>query len=117
MYTNIDTLYYIARLSTFLLDEETQAQLLHYLVKALMEAIKLVMTNNIMRFGDIIVKMIKGISIGMSPAPIIANLYFTIHQSASILGRFESLDYYRRFIDNGLAIWIQNPDPATDASN
>ena len=75
------------------------------------------MTNNRMRFGDIVVKMIKGIAMGMSPAPTIANLYFAIHESANILGRFESLDYYQRFIDDGLAIWTHNPDPTIDASN
>ena len=61
--------------------------------------------------------MIRGIAMGMSPAPTIANLYFAIHESANILGKFESLDYYQRFIDDGLAIWTHNPDPATDASN
>ena len=117
MYTNIDTQDCIARLSVFLLGKETQAQFPQYPAKVLVEAIKLVMTNNRMRFGDIIVKMIKGITMGMSPALALVNLYFTIHESANILGRFESLDYYRRFIDDGLAIWILNPDPVIDASN
>ena len=117
MYTDIDTTECIACLSAFLLSEETQAQFPHYPANALVEAIKLVMTNNIMKFGDIIVKMIKGIATGMSPAPTIANLYFAIHENANVLGRFESLDYYRRFIDDGLAIWIHNPDPTIDASN
>ena len=117
MYTNIDTTYYIARLSAFLLSKETQAKFSHYPAEALVEAIKLVMTNNRMRFGDIVVKMIKGIAMGMSPAPTIANLYFAIHESANILGKFESLDYYQRFIDDGLAIWTHNPDPTIDASN
>ena len=117
MYTNIDTADCIARLSAFLLGEETQAQFPHYPAKALVEAIKLVMTNNRMRFGDIVVKMTRGIAMGMSPAPTIANLYFAIHESTNILGKFESLDYYQQFIDDGLAIWTHNPDPAIDASN
>ena len=58
MYINIDTIYCIAHLSASLISEETQAQFPHYPAKALVEAIKLVMTNKIMRFGDIIVKMI-----------------------------------------------------------
>jgi hypothetical protein len=41
---------------------------------ALLEALELVMFNNRMRFGDIIVKQISWIAMGMSPVPTIANL-------------------------------------------
>ena len=53
MYTNIDTEDCISRLSTFLLDTETQAKFPHYNPKALIAAIKIVIRNNIMKFGDI----------------------------------------------------------------
>ena len=53
----------------------------------------------------------------MITAPTIANIYVAIYESATILGRFKSLDYYHRFIDDGLAILIHNLDPIIDASN
>ena len=34
-----------------------------------------------------------------------------------MLGRFESLDYYRHFIDDGCTIWLHNPNPSIDVSN
>jgi hypothetical protein len=47
---------------------------------ALLEALELVMFNNHMRFGDIIVKQISGIATGMSPVPTIANLYVAVYE-------------------------------------
>jgi hypothetical protein len=43
------------------------------------------MNNNCMRFGEIIVKQHKGIAMGMSPAPTIANLYVAIFEAKHIL--------------------------------
>ena len=117
MYTNIDTEDCISRLSTFLLDAETQAKFPHYNPKALIAAIKIVMRNNRMKFGDIYARQLIGIAMGMSPAPTIANLYVAIHERAKIIGKFDSLSYYRRFIDDGFAIWKHHPDPDIDAAN
>lgn len=118
MYTKIDIDDCIARLSTFLLDPQTQAQFPHYDADALIEAIEIVMRNNRMRFGDIIVKQLIGVAMGMSPAPPIANLYVAIHEKESILSFLDScILYLKRFIDDGLAIWLHDPDPAVDAAN
>ena len=54
MYTNIDTDTCIKRLSDFLLSDATKKKFEHYNAKALIEALKLVMYNNRMKFGDII---------------------------------------------------------------
>ena len=43
------------------------------------------MFNNHMRFGDIIVKQLSGIVMGMSPAPTIANLYVAIYEEMHVL--------------------------------
>ena len=108
----------IARLSAFLLDPQTQAMFLHYDAEALIEAIEIVMRNNRMRFGDIIVRQLVGVAMGMSPAPSIANLYVAIHEKRSILSFLDScVLYLQRFIDDGLAIWLHDPDPSIDAAN
>ena len=70
-----------------------------------------------MKFGDIFVRQLVGIAMGMSPAPTIVNLYVAIHEKAKIIGKFDSLNYYRRFIDDGFAIWKHHPDPDIDAVN
>ena len=80
MYTKIDTEDCIARLSAFLLDESTKKKFPHYSATPLITAIKIVMRNNRMRFGDIIVRQLIGIAMGMSPAPSLANLYVAIHE-------------------------------------
>ncbi|KAL7524137.1 hypothetical protein ACHAXR_000450, partial [Thalassiosira sp. AJA248-18] len=74
MYTKIDTDDCIARLTAYLLDQETQARFQHYPAEALIDAIIIIMKNNRMRFGDIIVRQLIGIAMGMSPAPSLANL-------------------------------------------
>jgi hypothetical protein len=55
-----------------------------FLSTALSEALEFMMFNNRMRFGDIIVKQISGIAMGMSPAPTIANLYVAIYEGTCI---------------------------------
>ena len=55
---------------------------------------------------------------GMSPAPSIANLYIAIHEKQEILSFLDScVLYLRQFIDDGLAIWLHDPDLAINASN
>ena len=76
------------------------------------------MFNNRMRFGDIIAKQISGIAMGMSPAPTISNLYMAIYEEIQVL-KFIPLIilYLRRFIDDGLGIWLHDPDPEIDERN
>ena len=118
MYTNIDTEDCIAALSDFLLSRIQTAKFTHYSPRALIEAIKIVMRNNRMRFGDIIVKQLRGIAMGMSPAPSIANLYVAIHELKSILQHVGSFIFFlRRFIDDGFGVWLHDADPLVDAAN
>ena len=118
MYTKIDIEDCIAHLSAFLLDESTKKKFPHYSATPLITAIKIVMRNNRMRFGDIIVRQLIGIAMGMSPAPSLANLYVAIHENQALLKFLDtSILYLRRFIDDGLAIWLHHPDPHTDNAN
>ena len=55
---------------------------------------------------------------GMSPAPTIANLYVAIYEQIHILPLLQKyLSFYKRFIDDGVAIWLHDDDPTTDANN
>jgi len=118
MYTNIGTDQCITRLSSYLLDPATSKEFPHYPPKALVAALKIVMNNNRMKFGDIFVQQLRGIAMGMSPAPTIANLFVSLHERKEILPKFNSnLHLYRRFIDDGFAVWKHNEDRATDLRN
>ena len=113
MYTNIDINDCIERISTYLatiLDK--------YDLTAIVEALEIVMRNNRMKFGDLIFHQIRGVAMGMSPAPTIANLYVAIFELSNILPLLDKyLFFYKRFIDDGFAIWLHDIDPTTDAKN
>jgi len=115
MYTNINTDECLARLTEFLTRPSTETRFPHYPAKALVEALALVMKNNRMRFGDIIVQQLKGIAMGMSPAPAIANLFVAIYETEVIIPVFKKyLPLYLRFIDDGLAVWEHHNNPSFD---
>ena len=118
MYTNIDMEDCINRLSDYLHSPETWFSFKHYTPEALIEAIKLVMHNNRMQFGDVFVCQVSGIAMGMSPAPTIANLYIAIYEQCHLLKHLEiSLFFLKPFIDDGIGIWLHNADPDTDKQN
>jgi hypothetical protein len=74
-------------------------------VEALMEALQLVMKNNIFTFGDTTWKQLTGTAMGTPPAPPWATLYYALHEN-DFLPRFEdNLLLYRRFIDDVFGIW------------
>ena len=117
MYPSINTTDCLDRLSGYLSKDEITKQY-GYSATALLEAIKLVMFNNRMRFGDIIVQQLSGIAMGMSPAPTIANLYVAIYEEMHILKFLPSpVLYLRCFIDDGLGIWLHDPDQSVDEKN
>ncbi len=73
---------------------------------------EIVMKNNRMRFGDLIYHQIRGVAMGMLPAPTIANLNVAIYELNHIIPLLEKyLLFYKRFINNGFAIWLHDPDP------
>ena len=113
MYTNIDIDDSIERITNFLAEFWDKHD-----CKAVKEAMEIVMRNNRMRFGDLIFRQIRGVAMGMSPAPTIANLYVAIYEHDHIIpliGKY--LMYYKRFIDDGFAVWLHDENPTTDEKN
>ena len=118
MYENIETALCITRITEYLKRPSTKKNFPHYNTSALVEALSLVMKNNCMRFGDLLVKQLKGIAMGISPAPTIANLFVAIHEASDILQFLgTSIFWLRRFIDDGFGIWLHDKDPVIDAAN
>ena len=113
MYTNIEIDDCLERISTFLSTIWDRIE-----CAAVISAMEIVMRNNRMRFGDLIFHQIRGVAMGMSPAPTIANLYVAIYEATHILPLLTSfLFFLKRFIDDGLGIWLHDPDPDVDAAN
>jgi hypothetical protein len=114
MCTNIDINDSIKRISTFLAETWD-----NYDYKAVKEAIEIVMKNNRMIFSNLIYHQIRGIAMGMSPVPTIANLYVAIYERNHIipLVNVKYLLFYKRFLDDGFAVWLYDKDPTTNANN
>ncbi len=76
------------------------------------------MKNNRMQFGDLIYHQICGVAMGMLPTPTIANLYVAIYKLDHIIPLLNKyLMFYKRFIDNGFAIWLHNLDLTINTTN
>ncbi len=61
---------------------------------------------------------IHGVAMGMSPAPTIANLYFAIYEATHIFPLLSSfLFFLKRFINDGLGIWLHDQDPDIHKAN
>ena len=79
-----------------------------------MDALRLLMTNNVFRFGDTYWIQKMGTAMGAPPAPPWATILFGIHEE-TVLARFgQNLQLYRRFIDDVLGIWLVDPNPVKD---
>jgi hypothetical protein len=118
MYTNVNTENCIAYIKEYLLQPATHYRFAPKIPRAIVEAMSLVMRNNRMHFGDLVTHQIKGIVMGMMPAPTIANLFVAIFKAepiAPIIGTF--IMFLHQFIINGFGIWIHDPDPTVNNNN
>ena len=83
-----------------------------------MDAIKLVMKGNRMKFGNLFTKQIKGVAMGMSPVPPIANLFVGIFEEENVVDKFDNcINSLKQFIDDGIGMWDHDPDPLIDDAN
>ena len=109
MYTNIRTGPALHRIGWFSLLKKK-----HVAVPpaVLMNALRLLMMNNVFQFGDTywLQKLVS--SMGAPPEPPCATIFFGIHEEA-VLDQFgDTLQLYRCFINCVLVTWLVDPDPA-----
>ena len=84
---------------------------------AMLEALSIIMKNNVFQFGDTYWHQLTGTAMGTPPACQYANLFFAIHERR-IMPRFrQHLLIYKRYIDDIFGIWLHDPDPAVDKVN
>ena len=112
MYTNIPTKRALMFIGNYLLRQHTDL-FPDIPVKALMEALRLVMCNNIFTFGDTTWKQLTGTAMGTPPAPPWATLYYALHEQ-DFVPKYDDLFYYKRFIDDVIGIWIPTADNHAD---
>ena len=113
MYTNINTDHALIIISHFLCTSPLYSDLS---TEPIIEALNIVMKNNIFQFGDTYWKQILGVAMGAPPACCIAMLYFYLKEK-TLLPSFPSIIYYTRYIDDGFLIWKHHPNSNTDIKN
>jgi hypothetical protein len=112
MYTNIPTdraLLFIAR---YLRRTEFEG----IPVQALIEALALVMKNNIFSFGDTLWRQTTGTAMGTPPAPPWATLYFALCEEDTVPRFDDNLLLYRQYLDDIFGIWLPDADATTNLS-
>ena len=112
MYTNIKTGAALHRIGKFVLKNRE-----HLTVPpaVLVDALHLLITNNVFQFGDMFWLQKVGTAMGAPPAPPWATIFFGIHEETVFAIFGTRLQLYRRFIDDVLGIWLVDPDPAEDS--
>jgi hypothetical protein len=79
-------------------------------------AFKLIMTDNILQFGDTLWHQLKGTAMGASTAVNCANLYVGLLEVTTLLKKFsKELLFYQRLIDDGVGVWLSE-DPSAWSS-
>ena len=110
MYTNIQTAPALREIARYL--HQHAHQFADIPIAALIDALRLVMNNNIVQFGDTHWKQITGCAMGTPPAPPYATVFYAIWEETLLREYGRNLFLLRRYIDDMLGIWIPTPDDA-----
>lgn len=114
MYTNIPTDIALAKIKIYLHQYGHTYGLTDGRINALCDALEIVMTRNIVQFGDTFWKQICGTAMGICPAPPWAIIYFALHESTFVPKWLAHVPFWKRYIDDGIGVWIHHVDPAED---
>jgi len=116
MYTNIDIAQGIEAIRYYLLNRYCLYTKVE--VAEICNALEIVMTNNIFKFGDTYWRQLIGVAMGIEPAPPFASIYYGNHECNQILPNFQHcLLLYKRYIDDIIGCWIGDEDEWKDFKN
>jgi hypothetical protein len=102
MYTNIDTKHGI-RTTRAYVDAHPNLATEHER-QAVLEALEIVMTNNIFQFGDTFWLQLDGTAMGVSPSCVYATIYFAAFEE-KLQQQYPEIIFFRRYIDDIFIIW------------
>ncbi|KAL7523170.1 hypothetical protein ACHAXR_000053, partial [Thalassiosira sp. AJA248-18] len=107
MYTNIDTDHALEVISEWLFEMRAADKLPPgFPLEAVIEAMELVMKNNIFSWGDLYFLQLLGTAMGTSSACMWATIYFAIHEMKKLLPKYgHRLSMFSRFIDDMFGLW------------
>ena len=112
MYTNINTGKALLEIAQHI--HQRSKKFSNIPADALVDALAIIMKNNVFQFGDTFWLQLTGTAMGTPPAPMYANLFFAIHENR-ILPKFkQNILLHKRYIDDIFGIWIPSPDSRTD---
>jgi hypothetical protein len=103
MYTNIPTAKALSFISNHI--RETAHEFQDISVEALVEALGIVMRNNVFTFSDVIYTQVHGTDMDTPPSPMWANLYMSINEDTFLQPFDTNLTFYKRFIEYVLGLW------------
>jgi hypothetical protein len=103
MYTNIDTDHALEVIADFLRHHRLAQGLP---AEAIIAGLEIIMRWNVFQFGDTYWQQLSGTAMGTPPACVYATLYFAIHELAMPVALRACLAIYKRYIDDGIGIWI-----------
>lgn len=115
MYTNINTVHALPMIKEFFDQSPDIISRAAVDPNAILNGLRIVMENNIFKFGDTYWWQISGTAMGTPCAPSYATLYFAIHEMKHV-PQITNIKYYVRYLDDILGIWVPN-DPFSLFSN
>ena len=106
MYTNIDTEHAIRVIGNWMDGLELPAG---FPLRAVNDAMRLVMRNNIFEWGDTYFRQLLGTAMGTSAACMWATIYYGVHESTTLIPTYgDNLLIFLRFIDDIFGVWAGN---------
>ena len=106
MYTNIDTEHAIRVIGNWMDGLDLPAG---FPLRAVNDAMGLVMRNNIFEWGDTYFRQLLGTAMGTSAACMWATIYYGVHESTTLIPTHgDNLLIFLRFIDDIFGIWTGN---------
>jgi hypothetical protein len=102
MYNNIDTEHAILVITWWLKDLDSKNLLPeNFPLEAVIEAMTIIMRNNIFEWGDMFFLQLLGTAMGTSSAVMWATLYYAYHEVHTLIPKHgHNLLYFKRFIDD-----------------